>query len=107
MVKQLSDPKFLQINNFQNWIMEVSKAKFYNKTCNVLLNTNVVILTQHFEYRGGRSFENVAADGLVWKSNYSAIWVESDIRGIPHIHLLIFILDALKVTIPTIPNPVD
>ena len=45
--------------------MEVSKAKFYNKTCNVLLNTNVVILTQHFENRGGRSFENVAADGLV------------------------------------------
>ena len=62
------------------------------------LNKNPVLVARHFQYRVEMFFKVVVLDGPLGKTQYYAIRVELQVRGSPHIHSFISILNALKLT---------
>ena len=109
MVKQVSLPTFfmtlscadLRWNELISIISalkgEILKEEAINRLdyfqCCSYLNLNPVLLAHHFQYRVEISFKTIVLDGILGKVKY-AIRVEFQLRGGPHIHSFIWILDA-------------
>ena len=68
----------------------------YHERCN-FLNKNPVLVARHFQYRAEIFFKVIVLDGLLGKTQCHAIRVEFQVRGSPHIHLFIWILNAHKL----------
>ena len=62
------------------------------------LNENPVLVARHFQYKVEMFFKIIALDGSLGKTQYYAIRVEFQVRGSPHIHSFIWILNAPKLT---------
>ena len=58
------------------------------------LNRNAVLLARHFQYRVEVFFKEIVVNGPLGKVTYYAIRVEFQVRGSPHIHSLLWILNA-------------
>ena len=69
----------------------------YHEGCDIL-NKNPVLVTRDFQYRVEIFFKIIVLDGPLGKTQYYAIRVEFQVRGSPHIHSFILILDAPKLT---------
>ena len=67
------------------------------ETCRCL-NLNPVVLARHFQYRVEIFFKVIVLIGLFGKIRYHAITVEFQVRGSPHIHSFISIIDAPILT---------
>ena len=69
----------------------------YHERCDTL-NKNPVLVARHFQYRVEMFFKIIVLDGPLGKTQYYAIRVEFQVRGSPHIHSFIWILNAPKLT---------
>ena len=111
MVKQLGTPKFFltlpcanmrwnelilvifKLNHVDEEVDEMS----LHESCNTL-NKSSVLVARHFQYRVETFFKIIVLDGPLGKTQYYAIRVEFQVRGIPHIYSFIWILNAPKLT---------
>ena len=62
------------------------------------LNLNPVVLARHFQYRVEIFFKVIIINGPLGKVKYHAIRVEFQVRGSPHIHSFLWIIDAPILT---------
>ena len=62
------------------------------------LNLNPVLLARHFQYRVEIFFKVIVLDGPLGKVKYHAIRVEFQVRGSPHVHSFLWIIDAPILT---------
>ena len=76
---------------------DVSKNMTYQERCNTL-NKNPVLVARHFQYRVETFFKVIVLDEPLVKTSYYAIRVEFQVRGSPHIHSFIWILNAPKLS---------
>ena len=60
-------------------------------------NKNPVLVARHFQYRVEMFFKIIVLDGPLGKTQYYAIRVEFQVRGSPHIHSFIWVLNAPKL----------
>ncbi|XP_066910247.1 uncharacterized protein [Clytia hemisphaerica] len=114
MVKQLGPPTFfltlscadLRWNELisiiyklkgQNVTNEFIENLSYHERCD-LLNSNPVLVARHFQYRVEVFFKEIVLDGPLGKTTYYAIRVEFQVRGSPHIHSFLWILNAPTLT---------
>ena len=70
----------------------------YQDRCDTL-NKNPVLVAKHFQYRVEGFFKEIVLNGPLGKTKYYAIRVEFQVRGSPHIHSFIWILNAPKLNI--------
>ena len=113
MVKQLGIPTFFMTlscadlwwNELVEIISKLNRLEFsddviknmtYQERYNTL-NKNPVLVARHFQYSIEIFFKVIALDGPLSKTSYYAIRVEFQVRGSPHIHSLIWILNAPKL----------
>ena len=66
----------------------------YHKKCDTVL----VLVVRHFLERVEPFFETIILNGTLGKTNYFAILVEFQVRGSPHVHSFIWILNLPKLT---------
>ena len=114
MVKQLGIPTFfmtlpcadLRWNELIGIISKLNSLNLsdndinnmsYQERCDTL-NKNPVSVARHFQYRVEIFFKLIVLNGPLGKTSYYAIRVEFQIRGSPHIHSFIWILNAPKLT---------
>ena len=64
----------------------------YDKT--KILNSNPVLLARHFQYREEVFFKEIVSDGPLGKIKHYTIKVEFQVRGSPHIYLLVWVIGA-------------
>ena len=76
---------------------DVIKNMTYQERCNTL-NKNPVLVARHFQYKIEIFFKVIVLDGPLGKTSYYAIRVEFQVRGSPHIHSFIWILNAPKLS---------
>ena len=69
----------------------------YHDICD-LLNSNPVLVARHFQYRVETFFKTIVLDGPLGKTTYYAIRIEFQVRGSPHIHSFLWILNAPTLT---------
>ena len=62
------------------------------------LKLNPVVLARHFQYRVEIFFKVIIINGPLGKVKYHAIRVEFQVRGSPHIHSFLWIIDAPILT---------
>ena len=62
------------------------------------MNKNPVLVARHFQYRAEIFFKVIVLDDPLGKTQHYAIRVEFQVRGSPHIHSFIWILNARKLT---------
>ena len=110
MVKQLGLPNFfmtlscadLHWNELISIIATLNQEKITEDDINNMdfferckyLNLNPVLLACHFQYRVEVFFKVIVVDGPLGKVKYHAIRVEFQVRGSPHIHSFLWIMDA-------------
>ena len=114
MVKQLGTPTFfltlscadLRWNELISIIFKLNRVDIsdeevdemtYHERCDTL-NKNPVLVARHFQYRVEMFFKIIVLDGPLGKTQYYAIRIEFQVRGSPHIHSFIWILNAQKLT---------
>ena len=61
-----------------------------------------VLVVGHFQFIVEVLFKEIVLDGPLGRTEYYVIRVEFQIRGSPHIHLLLWIVDAPVLTEETI-----
>ena len=83
--------------NRLDFIDDVIKNMTYQVRCNTL-NKNPVLVARHFQYRVEIFFKVIVLDGPLGKTSYYAIHIEFQVRGSPHIHSFIWILNAPKLS---------
>ena len=110
MVKQLGIPTFfmtlssadLKWNELISIINKLNKQGLseediknfaYHKRCQ-LLNSNPVLVARHFQYRAEVFFKEIIIDGSLWKIKYYAIHVEFQVRGSPHVHCFLWVMNS-------------
>ena len=114
MVKQLGLPTFfitlscadLRWNELLTIISRLKGENFSEEDINNIsyfercryLNLNPVLLARHFQYRVEVFFKDIIVDGPLGKVIYYAICVEFQVRGIPHIHSFLWVLNAPILT---------
>ena len=76
---------------------DVIKNMTYQERCNTL-NKNPVLVARHFQYRVEIFFKVIVLDGPLGKTSYYAIRVEFQVRGSPHIHSFMWIINAPKLS---------
>ena len=69
----------------------------YHERCDKL-NKNPVLVARQFQYRVEIFFKIIVLGVPLGKTQYCAIRVEFEVRGSPHIHFFIWILNAPKLT---------
>ena len=69
----------------------------YNGRCR-LLNSKPVLFARHFQDRFQVFFKEIIVDGTLGKIICHAIWLEFQVRGLPHILCFLSVLNA-----PTLP----
>ena len=112
MVKQLGLPTFFMTLScadlrWNELISIISKRESlsdeqinnmsYFERCSYL-NLNPVLLARHFQYRVEVFFKVIVVNGPLGKVTYYAIRVEFQVRGSPHIHSFLWILNAPVLT---------
>ena len=75
---------------------EIETMNYHDRTN--ILNSNPVLLMRHFQYRVETFFKEIVIDGPLGKVKYYAIRVEFQVRGSPHIHSLLWVLNAPTLT---------
>ena len=75
---------------------EISQMDYLER-CNIL-NSNLILLARHFQYRVELFFRLIVVNGPLGKVKYYAIRVEFQVRGSPHIHSFLWVLGAPKLT---------
>ena len=75
---------------------EISKLN-YQEQCNIL-NSYQVLVVRHFQHRVEMIFKIIVLGGSSGNTNYYAIRVEFQVRGSPHIHSFICILNAQSLS---------
>ena len=107
MVKQLgiptyfltlscSDLRWEQLPNFINKLNNLGlsgkelKNLSYQEKCN-LLNTNLVLVARHFQYKVELFFKEIIIDGPLGKRRYYALRIRFQERRSPQFHLFIWI----------------
>ena len=114
MVKQLGLPTFfmtlscadLRWNELISIIAKLKGEDLSDEIINNLsyfersryLNLNPVLLARHFQYRVEVFFKEIVVNGLFGKIIYYAIRVEFQVRGSPHIHSFLWVLNAPILT---------
>ena len=114
MVKQLGLPTFFMTLScadlrWNELIAIISKLKGENLTGEDInnmsyfercryLNLNPVLLARHFQYRVEVFFKEIVVNGPLGKVTYYAIRVEFQVRGSPHIHSFLWVLNAPILT---------
>ena len=114
MVKQLGTPTFfstlpcddLQWNQIISIMFKLNRVDISDKDIDEMsyqerrdtLNKNPVLVARYFQYRVEMIFKVIVLDGTLGKAQYYAIQVEFQVRGSPHIHSFIWILNAPKLT---------
>ena len=63
-----------------------------------LLNSNPILVAKHFQYRVEVFFKKIIADGPLGKLSIYAIDVEFQVRGLPHVHCFIWLVNAPFLT---------
>ena len=113
MVKQLGIPTFFLALSFADlrWnelISIISKLNglnipeedvdqmSYHEKCDTV-NKSSVLVARHFQYSVELFFKTIILDGPL-KTNYYAVRVEFQVRGSPHVHSFIWILNAPKLS---------
>ena len=76
---------------------DVIKNMTYQERCNTL-NKNPVLVARHFQYKIEIFFKVIVLDGPLGKTSYYAIRVEFQVRGSPHIHSFMWIINAPKLS---------
>ena len=76
--------------------VDVSDEMSHHEKCDTL-NKNPVLVARHFQYRVEMFFKIIVLDGPLGKTQYYAIRVEFQVRGSPHIHSFIWVLNAPKL----------
>ena len=56
-----------------------------------------MLVVRNFQYRAELFFKTIILNGPLGKINYYAIHVEFQVRGSPHVHLFISILNSPKL----------
>ena len=79
--------------NGENLTDEQINNLTYFERCNYL-NSNPVLLARHFQYRVEVFFKEIIVNGPLGKVKYYAIRVEFQVRGSPHIHSFLWVLNA-------------
>ena len=69
----------------------------YSDRCK-LLNGKPVIVARYFQYRLELFFKVIVLDGPLGKTNYHTIIVDFQVRGSPHVHSFIWILNAPQLS---------
>ena len=54
-----------------------------------LLNDNPVLVTRHFQYKVQVFLKEIVLDGPLGKTKYSALRIEFQERGNPHVHVFV------------------
>ena len=114
MVKQLGLPTFfmtlscadLRWNDLINIISALRDENLSDEQINELsyfdrckyLNFYPVLLARHFQYRVESFFKEIVVNGPLGKVTYYAIRVEFQVRGSPHIHSFLWVLNAPTLT---------
>lgn len=83
--------------NTLNWTDDDIKNMLYQERCNTL-NKNWVIVARHFQYGVKVSLKVIVLNGPLDKTRYFAVRVEFQVRGSPHVHSFIWILNALNLS---------
>ena len=77
--------------------LDVSEEKVqnlsYQERCK-LLNINLVLVVQHFQFHEKFFFKEILVDDLVGKIKYYVIRVGFQVTGSPHIHAVLFLQDV-------------
>ena len=73
----------------------------YQDRCK-LLNKNLVLLARHFQFRVEMFFKEIILHGPLVKTEYYVIRVEFQVRGSPHIHSFLWIVNASILSEKTI-----
>ena len=102
MVKQLGTPTlFLNLSCAELRWNDIADEDIdrlsYHERCDTL-NKNPVLVARHFQYKAEIFFKVIALDGPLGKTQYYAFRVEFQVRGTPHIHSFIWLLNAPKLT---------
>ena len=63
-----------------------------------MLNSNLVFVARHCQYRVEIFFKEIVIDGSLWKTKYYAIRVEFQVRGSPHMDCFLWVVYALVLT---------
>ena len=83
--------------NQQDLSAENIECLFYHERCQ-LLNNNPVLVARHFQYHVEVFFKEIIVDGPLGKTKYYAIRVEFQVRGSPHVHCFLWVLNAPFLT---------
>jgi len=75
---------------------EIENMNYIERTS--ALQSNPVLLARHFQYRVENFFKYIVMDGSLGKVIHYAIRVEFQVRGSPHIHSLIWVENAPKLS---------
>ena len=75
---------------------DINNMDFFER-CHYL-NLNPVILARHFQYRVEIFFKVIVINGPLGKVKYHAIRVEFQVRGSPHVHSFLWVIDAPILT---------
>ena len=83
----------------KNLTDEQVQALSYVERCQ-MLNANPVVVAKHFQHRVETFFREVLLSNInpIGKISYYALRVEFQMRGSPHLHLLIWASDCPKLT---------
>ena len=101
---------YLRWNKFISIISKVNKLNLseeegqslsYQERCK-LFNMNPVLVARHFQYRVEVFFKEILVDGPLGKTKYYVIRSEFQVRGTPHIHSFLWILNAPVLSKDTI-----
>ena len=120
MVRQLGVPTFfltlscadLHWNELIKIILQLQKVEIsdeeidnlsYNDRCKIL-NSNPILLARHFQYRLETFFKEIVVDGPLGKTTYYVIRIEFQLRGSPHSHNFLWILNAPILSSDNIPE---
>ena len=98
LVSIISKLNSVDVKNFENLS--------YHERCDIL-NSNPVLVARHFQNRVELFFRLFVLDGPLGKTQYYAIRVEFQVRGSPHIHSFIWVLDAPILTEETVEDYVQ
>ena len=75
---------------------EIENMNYMERT--TALQSNPVLLALHFQYRVENFFKYIVMNGSLGKVIHYAIRVEFQVRGSPHIHSLIWVENAPKLS---------
>ena len=62
------------------------------------MNSDTVLVANHYQYRVEVLFKEIIVDGRLGKTKYYAIHVEFQVRGSPHVHCFIWVVNSPVLT---------